>query len=114
MRQANNAIKRERHPIPTVDKILYNMNESEVFSKLDLKYGFHQIELDEASREITTFVTHKGLFRYKRLMFGICSAPEKYQQVISQVFHDFEGIQNISDDIVVHGRNKEEHDARLA
>ena len=46
-------------------------------------------------------------------MFGISAAPEKYQQVISQVFHDIEGVQNISDDIVVFGRTKEEHDKRL-
>nr|XP_034321902.1 uncharacterized protein K02A2.6-like [Crassostrea gigas] len=113
MRQANAAIIRERHPIPTVDEILYNVNGSEVFSKLDLRSGYHQIELEEPSREITTFVTYKGLYRYKRLMFGISSAPEKYQQVISQVFHDCEGVQNISDDIVIHGRDKAEHDKRL-
>jgi hypothetical protein len=46
-------------------------------------------------------------------MFGISAAPEKYQQVISQVFHDIEGVQNISDDIVVFERTKEEHDKRL-
>ena len=96
MRQANAAIVRERHPIPTVDEILYNVNGSEIFSKLDLRSGYHQIELEESSREITTFVTHKGLYRYKRLMFGISSAPEKHQQVISQIYHDCEGLQNIS------------------
>ena len=46
-------------------------------------------------------------------MFGINAAPEKYQQVISQVFHDIEGVQNISDDIVVFGRTKEDHNERL-
>jgi hypothetical protein len=74
--------------LPTVDEILYQMNGGEVFTKLDMNQGFHQIELEEDSREITTFVTHKGLYRYKRLMFRINAAPEKYQQVVSQVFHD--------------------------
>ena len=50
MRQANAAIVRERHPIPTVDEILYNVNGSEIFSKLDLRSGYHQIELEESSR----------------------------------------------------------------
>lgn len=59
MRQANQAIIRERHPIPAVDEILQNLNRSSVFSKLDLKLAFHQIELSEQSRIITTFVTHK-------------------------------------------------------
>jgi hypothetical protein len=80
MRCANKAIIRERHPIPTIDEILQDMQEGGVFSKLDLEWGYHQIELSEESKSITTFVTHKGLFRYKRLMFDIsCSAPEKYQ-----------------------------------
>ena len=67
MRQANTAIIRERHPIPTVDEVLHDLNQSKLFSKLDIKWAFHQIELDEESRPITTFVTHKGLYRYKFL-----------------------------------------------
>ena len=49
MRKANRAIVRERHPIPTVDDVLYQLNGSTIFSKLDLKWGFHQIELEEQS-----------------------------------------------------------------
>ncbi|CAB4009281.1 Transposon Tf2-6 poly, partial [Paramuricea clavata] len=113
MRCANKAIIRERHPIPTIDEILQDMQEGGVFSKLDLKWGYHQIELSEESRSITTFVTHKGLFRYKRLMFGISSAPEKYQQVIQQVLQDCSGTANISDDIIIYGSDQGEHDKRL-
>ena len=71
MRQANGAIVRERHPIPTVnrDEVLHVLNGRAVFSKLDIKRAFYQVELSEASRPITTFATHKRLFRYKRLMF---------------------------------------------
>ena len=113
MRRANEAVVRERHPIPTVDEVLYDLNGSNIFSKLDLKWGFHQVELAEKSREITTFVTYKGLYRYKRLMFGISSAPELYQHIIQQVLIGCEGASNIHDDIIVHGRTVEEHDCRL-
>ena len=68
----------ERLPIPTVDEVLEELNGSTVFSKLDLRHGFHQVELRADSRDITTFVTHDGLFRYKRLSFGVNAAPEKY------------------------------------
>lgn len=71
MRRANEAILRGRHPIPTVDEILQSLNGSKVFSKLDLRWGYHQLELTPDSREITTFVTHCGLFRYKRLLFRV-------------------------------------------
>lgn len=113
MRQANSAVIRERHPIPTVDEVIHRMNESTVFSKIDLKCGFHQIELTEDSRVITTFACHTGLFRYKRLMFGITSAPELFQHVIQQVIADCEGVENISDDLIVHGNSDDEHDKRL-
>ena len=113
MRRANQAIVRERHPVPTVDDVLYQLNGSTIFSKLDLKWGFHQIMLEEQSRNITTFITHKGLFRYKRLMFGISSAPELYQHTIQQALEGCEGAYNIHDDIIIHGRTVEEHDVRL-
>ena len=115
MRQANQASIRRRYPIPTVDEILQtiNMNGSKVFSNLDLKNGYHQLELNPSSREITTFVTHQGLYRYKRLLFGVNSASEQYQHEISTVLAGIEGADNTSDDIVVHGPDKETHDIRL-
>ena len=93
--------------------MLVDLNESTVFSKLDMQMGFHQLELDEQSRDITTFITHKGLFRYKRLMFGISSGPEIYQNTIQQLLSSCEGAVNIADDILVHGATVEEHDERL-
>ena len=113
MRQANQAILRERHPIPTVEETLQELHGAAVFSKLDLKWGYHQIELDPDSRGITTFATHQGLWRYKRLMFGISSAPEAYQSIIQQSLHGCPGVRNISDDIIVYGKNQAEHDQNL-
>ena len=113
MRQANQAMMRRRYPIPTVDDVLHTMNGCKVFSKLDLKWGYHQLELSPESREITTFATPDGLFRYKRLLFGVCSASEQYQHEIASVLAGIEGAENISDDIVVHGPDTETHDKRL-
>ena len=113
MRRANEAIVRERHPIPTVEELLHDLNGSTVFSKIDLKWGFHQILLSEESRHITTFATHRGLYRYKRLMFGVTSAPEKYQQIIRDVLRGCAGVANIADDLIVRGCDVEEHDKRL-
>ena len=113
MRRANEAIITECYQIPTVDEVLHNLNQSTVFSKLDLKWGYHQLELHPDSRGITIFTTHCGLYRYKRLMFGINSAPEVYQHVIQQTLQGCEGVANISDDIIVHGRSTAEHNKRL-
>ena len=113
MRRANEAIIRGRYPIPTVDELLQNMNGSKVFSKIDLKWGYHQLELTEESRDITTFATHSGLYRYKRLLFGVSSASEQYQHEIAAALAGIEGVENISDDIVIHAPDEETHNERL-
>ena len=69
MRKANQAIIRERIPIPTVDEVMENLNSGRVFSKLDLRIGFHQIELDEESRDMTTFATHEGVVQVQATKF---------------------------------------------
>jgi len=94
MRQAKSAIVRKRHPIPTGNEVLHDLNGSTVFSKLDIKWAFHQVELSEGSRPITTFATHKRLFRYKRLMFRISCAPGMYQRVIQQVLEGCESVKH--------------------
>ncbi|XP_033099920.1 uncharacterized protein K02A2.6-like [Anneissia japonica] len=113
MRQPNKAIIRERHPSPTIDDIIAKVNGSTKFSKIDLKSGYHQLPLAEESRYITIFSTHNGLWRYKRLNFGICSASEKFQHIVSEVISDIEGAINISDDIFIFGLNTEIHDKYL-
>ena len=112
-RQANKAIKREHHPIPTVDELLQDMSGAVKFSKVDLKAGYHQILLDQESRSITTFITHRGLFRYKRLPFVINAASEVFQNIIQNVLQGLDGTRNIADDIIVWGSTDEEHDERL-
>lgn len=113
MRRANEAILRERHPIPTVEEVLQDMNGATVFSKIDLKWGFHQVELEEDSRDITTFCAHTGLYRYTRLMFGINAAPEAYHKVIEDVVKECPGVTSIADDMVIYGCGVREHDERL-
>ena len=62
-----------------------------MYSKLDLRAGYHQIPLAADSRNITTFATHKGLRRYTRLNFGTNSASEMFQHIISELLHDIPG-----------------------
>lgn len=83
MRRGNAAIIRGRYLILTVDELLQGMNGSVAFSKLDLKWGYHQLELTPKSIGITTFAVHTGTFRYKRLIFGFSLASEQYQHEIA-------------------------------
>ena len=113
MRSANEAIKRTRHVTPTVDEIIASVNNCKVFSKIDLTMGYHQLQLDPECRNITTFSTHLGLYRYKRLAFGINSAAEIFQYTIASLINDIKGVKNISDDIIVYGEDKKSHDLSL-
>ena len=113
MRQANTAIKRERHPMPTLDELIDDMNGATLFSTLDLTAGYHQFELEESCRYITTFSTHLGLRRYKRLMFGVNAASEIIQAAVAEILSGLSGVKNMSDDIIVYGNTTEDHNANL-
>ena len=85
MRKVNEAILRTRFPIPTLDDAIEQISEagSAIFSKVDLNQGYHQIELAEESRNLTTFSCSLGIFRYLRLIFGVSSALEHFQYLIA-------------------------------
>ena len=76
MRLPNTSIMSERHPSPTLEDLIAKLNGASHFSKLDLSSAYHQLSLSPDCRYITTFITHKGLKRFKRLTFGANSASE--------------------------------------
>ncbi len=112
-RDLNRAIKREHYKLPSREEILARLSGAKVFSKLDAASGFWQLQLDDESSKLTTFITPFGRYRYLRLPFGISSAPEAYHRTISRLFETIEGVETMMDDIIIWGSTKEEHDARL-
>ena len=75
--------------------------------------AFHQIELHPESRDVTTFTAPNGLYRYKRLLFGINMVTEKFQQIVWQVIKDCPGAYNLHDDLRLVGADDKEHDENL-
>ena len=114
MRKANCAIQRVRYLIPTVADISQALNGCKFFSKLDLSQAYHQLELDERSRYITTFSTHFGLYRYKRLNYGTNAAAELFQHTLQTVLHGLDGVRNLADDIIIFAKTREDHDQALS
>ena len=109
----NKAIIRERYIIPTIDDVVSDLNGCKVFSKIDLNQGYRKIPLHSDSRPLTTFSTHVGLFRYKRLNFGISCAAEVFQRKVSDSIRGIPRVKNISDDIYVGGIDSDTHDQHL-
>ena len=112
-RPLNDSVQREVHPLPTVDENLSQLAGATMFSKLDANCGFWQIPLSEESRMITAFITPFGCYIFNKLPFGICSAPEHFQRKMQKVLANQEGAICHMDDILIHGRTQQEHDARL-
>ena len=112
-RQLNKYLKREIFEIPIFDDVACKFKGAAYFSKLDVKSGFYQIPLDEASRDLTTFMTPMGRYRFKRLPMGICVAPEIFPRKMTELLDGLPGAECFLDNIVVSGGSEEEHDKNL-
>ena len=109
----NQKIVCDKYPLPRVDEILSAVGGSKIFSKIDLKDAYLQLPVDDESQKLLVINTHKGLFKYKRLPFGLSSSPAIFQKFMSQMLADIEGVAVFLDDILVGGGSQEEHDQRL-
>nr|XP_037273535.1 uncharacterized protein LOC119165467 [Rhipicephalus microplus] len=112
--QLNEVVLRDRHILPTVEQVIGLLGDATVFSKLDATASFHQVKLSADSQELTTFITPFGRYCFCRLPFGITSAPEYFQKQMARILEGQEGVAIMIDDILVFGRTREEHDARLS
>lgn len=114
LRKVNEAIEVSGHPLPAMQDMLERVQGVKVFSCLDLKSAYHQLELHPESRPLTTFVCHEGLFSYRRCPYGAKSLPMAFQKVMESILKDLAGVQVYLDDVIVSGADSEEHDERLA
>lgn len=112
LRGPNSQLVTEVHPLPTVQELQTQL-EGGVFSQLDLRSAYHQLELHPSSRHITAFITHDGLFRFRRVPFGLASAGAACQRLLDNILTGIPGCCHYLDDIVCCGRTQEEHDDRL-
>lgn len=85
-RNINKKLIPDRYPIPRIDEILDNLGKAKYFSCLDLTSGFHQIPLHKESRDITSFSTDDGQYRFKRLPFGFKISPNSFQRMMNFAF----------------------------
>ncbi|CAB4017096.1 Transposon Ty3-G Gag-Pol poly, partial [Paramuricea clavata] len=99
----NGAIKREHFPMPTIEEVATRLNRAKIFSVFDASNGFWQVELDPASSRFTTFNTPFGRYCWKRMPFGISSAPEVWQRKMHEHVEGLHGVEVIADDFVVVG-----------
>ena len=105
----NPQLKINQYPIPRPEELFAALNGGEQFTKLDFSEAYLQLELDEESQQFMVINTHKGLFKYTRLPFGIAAAPAVFQQTMDIVLQGLPGVVCYLDDIIITGKDKQEH-----
>lgn len=102
------ATNTETYPLPRIEEVLAALCGGKIFSKIDLAAAYQQVLLDDESKKYTTVNTHKGLFVYNRLCFGINSAVSIFQRIMENVMKDLNVVVYL-DDLLVMGRDETEH-----
>ena len=105
----NQALVTETYPLPVVDDLMSALAEGKHFTKLDMSNAYLQLPLDEESQEYVVINTHKGLFKYHRMPFGVSTAPSIFQRCMDTVLQGLPGVISFIDDILVTRRTEEEH-----
>ncbi|UYV80232.1 K02A2.6-like, partial [Cordylochernes scorpioides] len=101
------------YPLPTQQYLFSTLAKGKYFSKLDLRNAYLQLEVDPGTRPLLTINTHKGLFRFKRMPFGLANAPSYFQSVMDRVLTGIGGVICYIDDVLIATASIEEHLALL-
>ena len=109
----NPVLQVDQYPLPKPEDLFATLAGGKKFTTLGLSQTYLQLELDEQSSQYTTINTHKGLYRYKRLPFGIASAPAFFQKTMDTILQNIPKAMCYIDDIMITGSDDTEHLATL-
>ena len=112
-RALNKVTVKNRYPLPLIGELQERLNKAVIFSKLDLKNGYHLIRMANGHEEKTAFRTRYGLYQWKVMPEGLCNAPATFQAMMDNIFHDMldRGVIIYLDDILIYSESLEEHSA---
>lgn len=109
----NPVIDVDKYPLPRPEDMLAALAGGEKFTKLDLTNAYLQMVLDPECRKFVTINTHRGLYEYTRLPFGISSAPAQFQKTMDIILQGLPKVLCYIDDILVTGKDDDDHYANL-
>ncbi|GJZ48041.1 putative reverse transcriptase domain-containing protein [Tanacetum coccineum] len=114
-RELNKLTVKNRYPLPRIDDLFDQLQGSSVYSKIDLRSGYHQLRVKDEDIPKTTFITRYGHYKFQVMPFGLTNAPAVFIDLMNRVCKPYldKFVIVFIDDILIYSRNKEEHEDHL-
>jgi hypothetical protein len=114
-RQLNKVTVKNKYPLPKIDDLFDKLKDAKIFSKIDLRSGYHQIKIKEEDIRKTTFRTRYGHYDFTVVSFGLSNAPVVFMCLMNGVFQEYldKFVIVVLDDILVYSKLEEDHENHL-
>jgi hypothetical protein len=114
-RQLNKVTVKNKYPLPMIDDLFDQLKDAKIFSKIDLRSGYHQVRIKDEDISKTAFRTRYGHYEFTVVSFGLTNGPVVFMCLMNGVFRDYldKFVIIFLDDILVYSKTEEEHDKHL-
>jgi hypothetical protein len=114
-RALNKVTIKNKYPLPRIDDLFDQLRGACVFSKIDLRSGYHQLKIRESDIPKTSFITRYGLYECTVMSFGLTNAPAYFMHLMNKVFMEYldKFVVVFIDDILVYSKDEEQHETHL-